>query len=392
MILPRILLLDDDVSLHRAVEFRLRGFAELTACASSAAALQAARDAAFDAALIDVNLGDAASGIETIISLRAVDPDLAPVIFTAHTDFDTALDAFRVHAFDFVPKSLRQDEEFRIKLNQAIAHTRSRRALARHATEALRLRAELKESIVRNELEVTSGDIQRGLLANSLESFSALLGRIELIDLKLQQRLPTAPDLADIAQLSRGALAELHEYVDNLRDYFAAPERAAESVNRLLQQAADVIREELGAHITVVVTALQPDRPVRAEARALLRAVVILLRLASDGIPRGQITVTPWLMFNPAVELAALRSRSSARVLQTGDIRREDKTAVAIEISAPVHEADVDAVAALFMPESPRLALTSAWAALAMLARVGAALAVENRREAEIRFTLLVKT
>lgn len=391
MSLPRVLLLDDDPTVHRAVELRLRGFAELTACSEPAAAVDVTRTAEFDAALIDVNLGDTASGIETIMALRAVDPDLAPVIFTAHTDFDTAVEAFRVHAFDFVPKSLRQDEEFRVKLNQAIAHTRSRRALTRHAGEALRLRAELKDAIIRNELEITAGDIQRGLLADSLESFSALLGRIELIDFTLQQRLAAAPELADLVLLSQGAVNELHDYVGNLRDYFAAPDRAAESVNRLLARAAELARGDLHAPAEIVVLPLKPDHPLRAEGRAILRAVTILLRIATGATPGGRVTVAPSILFNPAFELQMIRARSSARILQAADLKREDRTAIAIDITAPLREADVDALAALFAPDAPRAGAHSAWAALAMLARAGAALAVENRREADVRFTVVLR-
>ncbi|HEY3755196.1 MAG TPA: response regulator [Opitutaceae bacterium] len=392
MSLPRVLLLDDDPTVHRAVELRLRGFADLTACCEAAAAVEVTRKSVFDAALIDVNLGDTASGIETIMALRAVDPDLAPVVFTAHSDFDTAVEAFRVHAFDFVPKSLRQDEEFRVKLNQAIAHTRARRALTRHAGEAMRLRAELKEAIVRGQLEITTGDIQRGLLADSLESFSALLGRIELIDYTLQQRLASAPELADVVLLSRSAVNELHEYVGNLRDYFAAPDRAAESVNRLLARAGDVARADLHGGGEITVADLRPDQPVRAEARAVLRAVTVLLRLAAQASPGARLVVTPSVMFNPLFELNALRARPTARVLQMAEVRREDKSAIAIEIVAPLREADVDALAALFAPDNPRNGTNSAWAALAMLARAGAALAVENRREMDVRFLVVLKS
>ncbi len=390
MSLPQVLLLDDDASVHRAVEFRLRGFAEVTACLHVEAAMEALRATPFDVALIDVNLGETASGIEAIGQLRGVDPHVSPVIFTAHTDYDTALDAFRVHAFDFVPKSLRQDEEFRTKLNRAIAHTRGRRALARRAAEALQLRQQLREAVIRNELEITSGDIQRGLLADSLQSFSALLGRVELMDFKLQQRLPAAPDLADLARLSGGAVEELHQYVDTLRDYFAAPERAAESVNRLLARAGEVVRDELPATTRVSIERLDPDHPVRAEGRAVLRAIVILVRLAAEGLPPGHLTVVPRTVADPAGWLSELRARPHARVLQSGHIRKEGRSGIAIEITAPVREADVDAVAALFALEAPRGPVTSAWSALAMLARAGAALAVENRREAEIRYTVLL--
>jgi CheY-like chemotaxis protein len=55
---PHVLLIDDDPAMHRAVEFRLRGVAEVTACVVPEEALLQIKQKRFDAALVDVALGD----------------------------------------------------------------------------------------------------------------------------------------------------------------------------------------------------------------------------------------------------------------------------------------------------------------------------------------------
>ena len=200
--LPRVLLIDDDAAIRTAVEFRLRGRVELTACDSADGALEKIRSNQFDVALVDVNLGPGRSGTELISDLRDADPDLAAIIFTAHANYETALDSLGAHSFDFIPKSLRDDRVFCTKINQGVVRTREQRDRSRHAADSARLRSALADAVVNNELEVSSSDIQRGLLSESLYSFSALLGQVELMDLYVRKRGGNLPELQDVVKLS----------------------------------------------------------------------------------------------------------------------------------------------------------------------------------------------
>jgi CheY-like chemotaxis protein len=67
--LPHILLVDDDSVVHKAVEFCLRGTAYVTTCLGAEQALLQIKRRQFDAALVDVALGEAISGMPTMIPL-----------------------------------------------------------------------------------------------------------------------------------------------------------------------------------------------------------------------------------------------------------------------------------------------------------------------------------
>jgi len=387
--LPRILLLDDDLSVHRAVEFRLRGFAEVSSCALPGAALELAKTRVFDAALIDVNLGESASGLAALTELKGVDPDLAALIFTAHSDYETAMEAFRVHAFDFLPKSLREDQQLRLKLNQAIGRTRFLRAQSRQASDAVSYQSALQREAVRSELEITTGEIQRGLLAESLEACTALLGRMEVMNLRLDQKVARLPELGEVARLGQETLAELQDYVGKLRDYFAAPDRVAESMNGLLARAGSILRDELPVGTRVQVAALSPDLPALAEGRALLRAILLLGGMAAGGGGDTTVQVAARAVVCPRGELAALRSVSGAQLLQSTAYRPEGEGALAIEISGPGRNLDAAGIAALLMPGAGSTAAAAVWSVLAMLARLPAALVSAPNGTGGVRFTIL---
>jgi DNA-binding NarL/FixJ family response regulator len=388
-LLPRILLLDDDLSVHRAVEFRLRGFAQVSSCTLPGTALELAKTRAFDAALIDVNLGASVSGLAALAELKGVDPDLAALIFTAHSDYETALEAFRVHAFDFLPKSLREDQLLRLKLNQAIDRTRFLRAQSRQAGDAASFQSALRREAVRSELEITSGEIQRGLLAESLEACTALLGRMEVMNLRLDQQAAQLPHLTGIALLGQETLAELQNYAEKLRDYFSAPDRVAESINGLLARAGSILRDELPVGTRLQVAGLSPDLPALAEGRALLRAILLLGRMAAEAGAETPVRVTARAVARPRAELASLRSAPGAQLLQTTDYRLEGESAVAIEISGPGRNLDAAGIAALLMPGSGSTGAAAVWSVLAMLARLPAALVSAPNGTGGVRFTIL---
>ncbi len=378
--IPHVLLIDDDPAMHKAVEFRLRGAAEVTACLGPEQALQQIKRRQFDVALVDVALGQAISGTQFVSSLHEADPDLAAIIFTAHANLDTAFEALRAHSFDFVPKTLTDDPQFGDKIRQAVVRTREQRARSIGMQDASRLRVALAKAVVTNELEVTNGDIQRGLLAESLDSFSSILGRVEMMDLMLKKR-PRGVPPPELPGLSSETVAELQDYVGKLRDYFAEPERVANSVNEVLAKAVGVVRED-----AVVISGgrieraeLRPDVGFTGDGRALLRAVVILLRLVVKSAPkRAVVSVRPVIVPNPRAMLAGLRKSFYARILSTANFSPDEGRAVAVEINWPAGGHGPGEVEKLFTTmDFPRAGGASPWSALAMVERLNGALVIE---------------
>lgn len=391
---PRILLLDDDVTVHQALELRLRRFGSLTGCLVPEQALEAARSRQFDVALIDVNLGEGLSGTQFVSLLREVDADLTPVIFTAFDDHATARASIEAHSFDFVPKTLGDDDSFFDKLSHAAARTREQREKSQGLRSAGLLQGALTNAKVGRELGLSELDIQAGLLDDTLDCFSAVLGQVELIEARLRRPGLGPKEIAETARLSGEAIAGLHAHLERLRDYLADPERSARSLNAMLAEAARQMERdsaEAGGHCPVAPPQLKPDHLLGANGRALLRAVVVLSRLLRSLSPKTfALSLGCRRVHNPAVELRLIRAAGRAAVLCAPDFARERKGGVEVEIAAPGARLGDDRVARLLRETEQPGGGASIADAVALVARLGGALLAEGAPRGGARFRIIL--
>jgi ActR/RegA family two-component response regulator len=390
-----VLLIDDDAAVHRAVRLRLRRSASLSYCQNAETAVELVKIRKFDVALVDVNLGETISGPKLISLLHEIDPALTPIIFTAYADYQTAIASIEAHSFDFISKSLADDDTFIEKIIRAGARTREQREKDSNHRDAGLLRTALTNATINGELKIGNNDIQRGLLGDSLESFSILLGRIELLDSRLKERGASVAGLDDLARYSDETLAELQTYVGRLRDYFSAPERVGRSVNEVLAHAAKALRDgspELVRSRRIECGSIKPDQAIPTDGCALFRAVVILSRLLLESAPaQTAIGLKPSLVFNPSVELNLLKNRPDVRILHALNFSKEDRMAVAIEISGSHRAMDVEKLSTVHPPGDQSLGETALWGALAMVARLNGALMVEAKAGSCIQYRILFR-
>jgi DNA-binding NtrC family response regulator len=108
---PRILVVDDERRQREIVQMILEaeGY-DIAAVAGGRQALQAAREDAFDLVLTDLKMPDM-NGIELLQELLGLQPPPPCVILTtAHGTIDSAVQAMRTGAFDYLTKPLDRDQ------------------------------------------------------------------------------------------------------------------------------------------------------------------------------------------------------------------------------------------------------------------------------------------
>src|SRR5437868_4108238 len=76
---------------------------EVTVCPDGKAALKALEKATFDAAILDLRM-PGMTGIEVLEQLKQVSPDTEAIVMTGHASMETAIDAVRLGAFDYITK------------------------------------------------------------------------------------------------------------------------------------------------------------------------------------------------------------------------------------------------------------------------------------------------
>ncbi|PTY00992.1 sigma-54-dependent Fis family transcriptional regulator [Verrucomicrobia bacterium LW23] len=106
----RILIIDDEVNIRQTSMLALEALGhDCMEADSSAAAIKLIQRDAFDAVFLDLRLGEE-SGLDVIPKLLALEPKLQIVLFTAYSSIDTAVEAMRVGAFDYLAKPFTPDQ------------------------------------------------------------------------------------------------------------------------------------------------------------------------------------------------------------------------------------------------------------------------------------------
>ncbi len=105
-----VLLIDDDESLRRVVEYNLRedGYRVVSA-ADGRSGLQRFQESSVDLVLTDVRMPEM-DGVELLTHLKAMQPDLPVIVLTAHGTIDSAVEAMKVGAFDYLTKPFSRDQ------------------------------------------------------------------------------------------------------------------------------------------------------------------------------------------------------------------------------------------------------------------------------------------
>ncbi|AGA27463.1 sigma-54-dependent transcriptional regulator [Singulisphaera acidiphila] len=100
----RILFADDEAHLRDLMQMELPRLGhEVTVCPDGASALRALEKGSYDAALLDLRM-PGMTGIEVLGKIRQINPDTQVIILTGHATVDTAVQALRLGAFDYLTK------------------------------------------------------------------------------------------------------------------------------------------------------------------------------------------------------------------------------------------------------------------------------------------------
>jgi DNA-binding NtrC family response regulator len=124
----RILFADDEAHLRDLMQMELPRLGhEVTVCPDGAAALRALERGPYDAALLDMRM-PGMTGIEVLGQIKQISPETQVIILTGHATVDTAVQALRLGAFDYLTKPCKWAE-----LEMILARIAERRDMANRA-------------------------------------------------------------------------------------------------------------------------------------------------------------------------------------------------------------------------------------------------------------------
>ncbi len=183
----RVLVIDDEKNIRTTVSVCVEGTGcSATAVASGEAALDELQRRPYDLAFLDLRLGDE-QGLELLPRLLAARPELQVVVITAYATFETAVDAIKRGAVDYLPKPFTP-----LQIRHAVEQAARRRAIA---TRVARLETELAAEVP--EIDETSE-------APPMREILDVLGRAAASDASILLRGESGTGKGVLARLVHG--------------------------------------------------------------------------------------------------------------------------------------------------------------------------------------------
>ncbi len=150
-----ILVIDDEPNIRKTLSISLEAEGHtVVAVANSKDALDEARQRFFDLALVDLRLGTE-SGMELIPRIQAICPWIKCIVITAYASIDSAVEAMRHGAFDYLPKPFTNDQVLALISKVTEVKTLEQKVAA--------LQEKLKESVPEAVIESRSPAMQKTL-------------------------------------------------------------------------------------------------------------------------------------------------------------------------------------------------------------------------------------
>ncbi len=135
----KILIADDDPDFRRMLVRRAeRMGVDISEVSDGTKAIEALRSSSFDVLILDLYM-PGQTGLEVFEAARRLDPEIQALVLTGNATVETAVDALRSGAYDYLVKPLKSLAVFELSLTRALEHRHLLRENARLFAEVERL-------------------------------------------------------------------------------------------------------------------------------------------------------------------------------------------------------------------------------------------------------------
>ncbi|GAB4540913.1 MAG: response regulator [Thermodesulfovibrionia bacterium] len=167
----KVLIVDDDLSTRESLRMVLKDIYALALASDAEEGLNLIQKEPFDIVILDIRMPKM-DGISALKEIKRVSPDTEVVLLTAYASVDTARDAVRYGAFDYLMKPFDKDELLNI-IKKGL-QKRSMLQSSRKEREHLRLKARI--------LEEQIAKVKSNIIASFEGTINALLLAIDAKD------------------------------------------------------------------------------------------------------------------------------------------------------------------------------------------------------------------
>jgi signal transduction histidine kinase len=235
---PTVLVIDDELGPRESLRYLLKDTHRVLCADSVDRGLDLLREHAPDTVILDLRM-PGRNGIEGLGEIRRLDPDVAVIILTGFGALDTAREAVRHEASDYMEKPF-DAVEMRRTVERHVARTRVRRQRAQMAHEVGRLHERLAAELRDRERLVELGQVSAEFVHDLRNAFAVVSGSAEL----LRQELVQQPD------------ERASDHPEDVRSYLGAMDRTVRLCTELLDTWQRLIRQDPGREEPVDMAAV----------------------------------------------------------------------------------------------------------------------------------------
>ena len=283
---PNLLVVDDEEGPRQAIRIVFKDQFNVFLADSGPAAVEMAKENPIDVAVLDIRM-PIMSGIDVLNALKAIDSTTEVVMLTAYETLETARQALRLGARDYLNKP------FNIGgLREAVKSAMERRAIAlevRSNNQRLReLQQEIQNQKVREELARTRGEIYASIIHDINGPLTIISGFVEVINQRIGaathlegEKLDVIKDrLGRITRQVTNCIQISSRYLSFLRG--CAAESAPVSINQILTDVSELLKTHSNAQRnSVTIRALAEDMTAQINGTDLIQ---ILLNLTINAL------------------------------------------------------------------------------------------------------------
>lgn len=277
---PRLLLIDDEEVVLDSCQAILEGSGyDVAVATGGVAGLEKVHESSPDLVFVDLKM-PGMPGMEVLEELRKLDPTIVCIVFTGFATIETAVEAMKRGAYDFLPKPFTPDE-FRAMIRRGLEWRR----LVVETTALRREREALRENfaaIVSHELRSPLGAIQQNLFALIRE----LEGTVSEDQQRRLERMSSR--INDLLGLINRWLRGFSVDFTGLQESFQPVGIGAPVAKAVESAQAEAVRKNVE-----IVTAVDPSAAVLGDEGTLTEAFLNLIGNAVKySRPEGRVTVT----------------------------------------------------------------------------------------------------
>lgn len=295
--LPTLLIVDDEEGPRHSLRMVFKKDFEVHAVENGDKALEYAQSHPVSLAILDIRMAGK-SGIEVLRGLKAIDPHIEVLMLTAYETIETARQALRLGACDYLSKPF-DLSTIREAVSRALHLRRISETVANTSERLKALSDQLNDSSLKEEMARTTTEIYAGALHDINNPLTVIAGYVEILNSRLEHvgNLHGADlqavknDVAVLAKQVSTCAAITRRYLRFVNK--RSPQAPEIAVNQVLDDIQTLMRN----HPSLKGSQLAIKRlPTETSAQiGGTELIQILLNLCTNAFQSGTKTQTVWI-------------------------------------------------------------------------------------------------